>query len=367
MLYKYSPPQVDIHHWFVTKENLEKIYQILDKRFPREKIRFDLQTKSGNNRSYDSFDEFERDISVINNDKEEVEYIRIEAAVGDSESKIFKMAEIFLSFKFNKAYFRVHGEDQNQEAKDWVVGTQQNFKELKEIFETTFPIRDKKESTGDFIIFDPMGIAKASKLNELVPQNQLNNSNNKESGLRLSEVFASLKFFTYIKNKIKSNPMVGIFLVIVFIVLAIVFVVIPAINDSAAFINNFVLNNKSQSLNDNENKKVLNSSIFDLVSEIDKLSTSAERKEKFNNYIGLTAKDAGFVDNIIKYDRSSLDSEHYGIWLKNEIQASSSVNCVFDSSWNQKILSLKVNDKINFKGVIVDNTLLLTLDNCSIN
>ena len=61
----YARPTLEIQYWLVTKADLKKIYDFFLRRYNILHLEINLETASGNNKTYDSFEEFVNNIDNI--------------------------------------------------------------------------------------------------------------------------------------------------------------------------------------------------------------------------------------------------------------------------------------------------------------
>jgi hypothetical protein len=141
MKFKYSRPSVNIRAWLVSKEQLKKVYDFFSRKYNSEGIDFTLETKSGNNRVYDSFAEFENDLDEIKSLKEEVRNISIGG--GDSDNTGRTHSWLAINFNDSSAIFFILGEDNKSgKRKNWIDGTYEEIKRIAHSFEIESDIKD---------------------------------------------------------------------------------------------------------------------------------------------------------------------------------------------------------------------------------
>jgi hypothetical protein len=159
MKYEYKRPTVKINHWFVTKDNIERLHEFFKERFKSDEVSIKLETVSGNNRIYDSFHEFEEDIPKLESDSEIVSEILILDSDRSLEDDSFKQSWIKIHFKpYCEASFHLIGGDNDNSFKDWIEGTYVEINKFKELFE----VDDQKivntlDKRNTSIVFDPDG------------------------------------------------------------------------------------------------------------------------------------------------------------------------------------------------------------------
>lgn len=134
---QYNRPTLSVFYWLVNKNDLKKFYTFLEARHNSKKILFELETKSGNNREYESFQEFENDIACLESNKEKVELVKI----GCSHDDINGRGHIWVNINFNlqQNNFHIIGNDTTGGKKDWVDGA---YEEMQRICKS-FEIEDK--------------------------------------------------------------------------------------------------------------------------------------------------------------------------------------------------------------------------------
>ena len=198
MRHQYNKPRIEINYWIVNSKNIKKLYNSFKKRFPKSVINLNLETESGHNRIYETFEEYLEDISKIIEECEKVSKISI---LGSERKNmdIYKQAWISINFgKYCHARIHVVGGDTDGSHKDWIEGAYIELKKLKKIFEIT----DKKtikilDKDYDKIVFDPNEEIKDKIQDTLTPRQDKNGNKvtvvvNKEKSPILNIVFKYL-------------------------------------------------------------------------------------------------------------------------------------------------------------------------------
>lgn len=109
-------------------------------------------------------------------------------------------------------------------------------------------------------------------------------------------------------------------------------------------VNQFNSDSNSQQIDKNS----LLLPIFSLYEKMSNFSgTSIEKDEFFLKYIGLTVNDEGYVDDV-----SSFSDIQTSVFLSKEENNYSTVMCQFDSDWTKAVVTLQINQKIRFSGVV---------------
>lgn len=172
MKYTYDKPTIKVDTWLVSKADLKKLYDFFVGRSLTQRATFELDTASGNNREYDSFEEFANDLDVLLSEKETVSSIRI--ATSDSKDDWRRHGWIQLTFP-STAFFALVGRAGDTSLKDWIEGTYVEMKKLAEIFRIedgslkdliTEKYGDRWNSNAS-IIFDPNEEVRKSLLAEI--------------------------------------------------------------------------------------------------------------------------------------------------------------------------------------------------------
>ena len=91
MQYSYSRPTIKCNTWLISCSDINIIYQFVKRKFQNKNPSFHLETNSGNNRKYDSFKEFEKDLSDIKKLKEEITKILIQGSSFDVNYHSFRI------------------------------------------------------------------------------------------------------------------------------------------------------------------------------------------------------------------------------------------------------------------------------------
>lgn len=137
MKYNYERPTLKASYWFVSKEDLLKIYNFLVKKYKKDQIKIDLAVLSGNNREYDTIAELEDEIDTIRGDKETIKEISISGSSDDEEGRTHIWLRI--NFELSMAHFNIVGSDSSGSKKDFIDGA---YEEMCRIFKS-FEVTDK--------------------------------------------------------------------------------------------------------------------------------------------------------------------------------------------------------------------------------
>lgn len=180
MKYNYQRTPIDITNWLVNQKDIERIVKFFRLRFSVTEVPISLETKSGNNRTYETYEELVIDLPKLNQDKEIVTKIQIMyRSQGEKNYHHFKQSWISIEFKrgYVTNFFLIAG-DTDGSYKDWVEGTYSEINKLKNIFE----ISDSKKINiikgryNSGIVFDPDESIKESIEVEILKEKE--NANN---------------------------------------------------------------------------------------------------------------------------------------------------------------------------------------------
>ncbi len=158
MKHKYQKPTISIEYWSVTSDQLKKLYNFFNQRFPKSNIEITLTTTGQHSRICENFKEYLAEVAKIISNNEVVSKIEIIEREG-SRTHTFKQIWIEISFgKHSSATIHVIGGDTDGSYKDWIEGAYAELIKLKEIFELkndkVVNILNKEYNK---IIFDPNG------------------------------------------------------------------------------------------------------------------------------------------------------------------------------------------------------------------
>lgn len=158
MKYEYNRPSVKINNWLVSKEDIKRVYDFICERLYLKKMEINLETESGNNRTYEDYSELEKDLPRLEVNKETVSKIMMVERITNKNNYLeFKQLWMDLGFgAYPEATFHVIAGDRNGKYKDWIAGTYEQMEKLKELFE----VHDEKiismlKKEYKPIIFDP--------------------------------------------------------------------------------------------------------------------------------------------------------------------------------------------------------------------
>lgn len=160
MKYEYIRPELQISNWLVKTGDIKRLHDFFCERLQFKKVEINLETQSGDNRTYEDYPEFEKDVPRLEANKEIVSAIRIIERFVDKDDYLkYKQMWIDISFypQANTSFHVIAG-DRNGKFKDWIAGTYEQMKKLKALFE----ISDEKFITTlrqeySPIVFDPKG------------------------------------------------------------------------------------------------------------------------------------------------------------------------------------------------------------------
>lgn len=176
MKYEYARPTIQIRNWLVNVKDIEKINSLFKERFSILNVPISIETTSGNNRKYDSYEEMLIDLEKLVADKESVEKIVISYRSSDTQNyNHFKQMWIDLNFgKYGGANFHIIAGDTDGSFKDWVSGTYEEMNKLSKIFEIqdTFIIEKIKKNFLTTVVFDYDGSINESIKAEILKQKE---------------------------------------------------------------------------------------------------------------------------------------------------------------------------------------------------
>lgn len=175
MKYTYDRPVIEIKNWLVSQKDIERIINFFKERFIITNVPISLRTESGNNRTYDTYEEMLFDLPKLATDHEIVQRIEISYGVRDNENyHKFKQSWIVIEFgKYAKVNWFLIGGDTDSSFKDWIIATYEEMNRLKNIFEIKDVDLVKKVETRfqSTIVFDPNESIKESIKAELSREN----------------------------------------------------------------------------------------------------------------------------------------------------------------------------------------------------
>lgn len=107
------------------------IYHFMSEAVPG-RIEMILETKAGNNKLYQTFEEFEEDIDVVLSLKDQVQKIlMIASEVGPEKSRLIWIS---IEFIFNMARFNIFASDDDGSLREWTDSSYQEMQRLFELF-----------------------------------------------------------------------------------------------------------------------------------------------------------------------------------------------------------------------------------------
>ncbi len=165
MKYTYNKPSIEIKNWFITIKDLKRIYDYLSQRF-NNPIRSSIKLTTGEEINFHSFDDFEKEINLILENKDKVDSIFI---IGqESNDKFNKEVYVMIQFSnFHSAIIYIKTQYDNTSLKDWTEGTYNELSKIAKSCEENDEYIEKTFKEKNItILFDPLGNEK-SKILEL--------------------------------------------------------------------------------------------------------------------------------------------------------------------------------------------------------
>lgn len=168
----YKKPTIEINHWIVSSDDIEKLYNFFVKRFPKSNIEITLETKEGHTRICETFDEYSKEVPMIMSNHEVISKIKLGERDEVFGKHMYKQIWIDINFgEYSSASIHIIGGDIDGTYKDWIEGSYAELNKLKESFEIT----DEKISkilnhNYNKIIFDPDGEIHKKIIESLKPK-----------------------------------------------------------------------------------------------------------------------------------------------------------------------------------------------------
>ncbi|HHT9126599.1 MAG TPA: hypothetical protein ACFYD6_12410 [Candidatus Brocadiia bacterium] len=158
MKHFYDRPPLKIRYWLVTKADLKKIYDFLLRRYNISHLEVRLETASGNNKIYDSFEQFVDDVNHIIESKEIIKRILID----HREDMGSGTTAIWIGIDFISPFASFFIEGKGDKVKDWIDGAYEEMQRIVKAVELTDEtlIKALKKKFGknypnSVIVFDP--------------------------------------------------------------------------------------------------------------------------------------------------------------------------------------------------------------------
>jgi hypothetical protein len=136
MKHTYERYPLALNYWLVTRKDLERICNFFQKRLDGKKVKnpsIKVETISGNNKEYSTFEEFLECIQQLISTHEEIRcfhFCQYETDWDSWSKDIF----INIDFENNSTLFKVYGFDKDGSVKDWVAGACEELQHLVDSF-----------------------------------------------------------------------------------------------------------------------------------------------------------------------------------------------------------------------------------------
>jgi len=186
----YNPASISRKHFIVNRKFIKVISDLFIKRFNTTKIDIEVMFKSGDDVTYENFEEFDTDIRRKLEAKESVNSILV--YVGSANSKDFKslsenyvIAYVKTDFVFPSLSGVVKGQNLDQTKKDFAIGL---YIEMGKIFtafdlseeeKSKFELKYEKNTFGASILFDygePLLEPKSNASQQIQQHHTVNNN-----------------------------------------------------------------------------------------------------------------------------------------------------------------------------------------------
>lgn len=150
-----------IKYWCVSLVDIKIVYDFISRRIGERDINLEAEFVSGNNIYTKDIEKLLEIIRIRINEKDDLNKVRV--SFYSQESNISKILIMILESGSDYSSFILEASDIDDELKDWVAGTREEFEKINKQFEIEEKYRDyfnKKYVKGGFgypIIFDPFG------------------------------------------------------------------------------------------------------------------------------------------------------------------------------------------------------------------
>jgi hypothetical protein len=336
MKYQYTRPNITVNNWLVNKEDLRRFFVFLEGRNEASKVLFQLRTESGNNRSYDSFEEFENDIKLLRESKEIVSVINLDCSHADENGRGHIWVEIYFSLQTN--IFYIIGNDETGKKKDWIDGA---YEEMQRICKS-FEIEDDEKK---IILKKEFG----KKYNERVIVEDFNGEKKAEIEKRIKEN-KNKPVEKLLYNEKHDNLKWYIMAIIAIGGLIIAYVAWQHPKSPE--------DKNGKEITELDNSKIFKGSIFDLVGQLKSENVRLNRTQMATKNNGLTVKETGYITDL------SFSNNVYSAVIKPFATSSDSIFCSFNEKWGKALQSIKIPDKISFEGIINTDFDAIVLKEC---